>query len=173
MAKRPFFVIFSSKSVFYVLRYISKTKIALEKPIRYLESRQNYLSGSCHPFFKQTSSSPLKIHLKSANLLLWWVDDVMVSSGRQTISEFLIILYIRFTLICGQSTCGQSIGGQSIKGGHSIVLTLVCINNKIAMFFVCFLFFVFCLFVTNFEMNFDWRYDILYMEWRGINTGWI
>ena len=39
------------------------------------------------------------------------------------------------------------------------------------MFFVCFLFFVFCLFVTNFETNFDWKYDILYMERRGINVG--
>ena len=38
------------------------------------------------------------------------------------------------------------------------------------MFFVC-LFFVCFLSVTNFETNFDWKYDILYMERRGINVG--
>ena len=68
MEKRPFFVFFRQKNAFHVLWYISKTKVAQEKLITYLESRENYLSGCCHRFFTQTSSSASKIHLKSDNL---------------------------------------------------------------------------------------------------------
>ena len=40
----------------------------MEKRISDLESRENYLSGSCQLFFIHTSSSASKIHLKSGNL---------------------------------------------------------------------------------------------------------
>ena len=63
--KWPIFRHFRSKSVLYVLSCISKSKIALEKRISDLESRQNYLSGCCQRFFHQTSSSASKITLKS------------------------------------------------------------------------------------------------------------
>ena len=71
LLKKANFSSFWLKSVLYVLTYISKSKIALEKRISDLESRQNYLSGSCKRFFHQTSSSVSKIHLKSGHFPFW------------------------------------------------------------------------------------------------------
>jgi len=65
--KGHFFV----KNDLYVLSYISKTKSALEKMIRYSESREKGLFETFYPFFQQTSSYASKFHLKIGNFLLF------------------------------------------------------------------------------------------------------
>ena len=62
---------FFLKNDLYVLSYISKTKSALEKMIRYSERREKGLSEQFHPFFQQTSSYACKFHLKIGNLQLF------------------------------------------------------------------------------------------------------
>ena len=59
---------FFVKSALYVLKYISRLTNALHKPMPNLESRKIALSNGILRFFKQTSSSASKIHLKSGNL---------------------------------------------------------------------------------------------------------